>query len=728
MALGLTINKTKLQVKNIQEALDQQGRAAITAFNNFTEQARGNKRQLDKIVDAQQKAQRELELRAQLEQKRQLVQGSAAAFSLLAKLAFSKDPVAVARIDTGVSSIARITDSVLQLSSGLNPTTGAKLLLSTNIAGGALALISMFGPQNSETDIMKQQLSAIRQDISALRQDMDERFDRLENMLVEAMNYIGQRLSNIDTRLQNIEENLRKMGKTMDVLYHVSRDTFNFLIAHEFEESARQCAREVLRAEMSSDKAFDCIEKSSNYARKGANKYAVSSGSLYDVNVDVDVGAVIGASLPAIEQVGYLDAVLRQASQSQMLKRDYAVSAEDLISPPDWATAVDGFSSIIANPSQFKAFKVEGVRSDRLVRNYSNDIADIIKIGERAKGGIATMRKDGVQFALDRMADKVGKLADLATNMVVENLSKKDLSILSVGDLEFDAEIRSTHNTDFKPEVEGWAYGVRFSATKYFFVTEGKQKGRQWEGQWRVSRFDDVQRTYDSRVPRDAYVRDWKDFFRSRYATLLSGGALTLEYNRTILDLQDRLSEVNGPYLENGQVGDLTASAKTDLYAAYSHIESLAPHEPQEAHAPTKRADALQDAILIISPDDDKKQQLQAVCDEIAKSRQVVSAYAGLIRTSFTQQDEGWRVALSELPETSADLCGALLKVPNQSDATNQKLPVKEFMAVTIKDRLIPKIERFRTLFDRADQSGGMDMIDARLRGLRTFIHAPAPN
>src|SRR5262249_26332028 len=103
--LGLTVNNNKTKIKNIQEALDQQGRAAITAFSNLTEQARENKRKLDQIVDAQEKARREAELRAQLEEKRQLVQGSAAAFSLLAKLAFSKDPVAVARIDTGVSSI-----------------------------------------------------------------------------------------------------------------------------------------------------------------------------------------------------------------------------------------------------------------------------------------------------------------------------------------------------------------------------------------------------------------------------------------------------------------------------------------------------------------------------------------------------------------------------------------------------------------------------------------------
>jgi hypothetical protein len=38
------------------------------------------------------------------------------------------------------------------------------------------------------------------------------------------------------------------------------------------------------------------------------------------------------------------------------------------------------------------------------------------------------------------------------------------------------------------------------------------------------------------------------------------------------------------------------------------------------------------------------------------------------------------------------------------------------------------KIEQLRAEFEQANQSGGMDMIDARLRGLRSFIHAPAPN
>jgi hypothetical protein len=236
-----------------------------------------------------------------------------------------------------------------------------------------------------------------------------------------------------------------------------------------------------------------------------------------------------------------------------------------------------------------------------LVENYKNDIADIIRIGEAARGSIKRMRKDGVQFALDRLSDKVNKLADLAANMAVQDLMKRDLSILSIGDLEFDAEIRSTQNTDFNPTVTGvWAYGVRFSATKYFYVQEGPQKGRRWEGQRRVSRFDDVQRTYDSRVPRERYVHDWVDFFRGRYDALLNGGALTLEYNHSVMDLQDRLPDVNGPYLDNQPVKDLTTTTKTDFFAAYSHLASLAPHEPPEAQRPTKPSDALQKATIRI--------------------------------------------------------------------------------------------------------------------------------
>jgi hypothetical protein len=721
--LQVSIGSNKLKIKTLQDALDKQGAVTIAAFNSLTDQARDNKRQLDKIVDAQEKARRELELRAQLEEKRQLVQGSAAALSLVAKLAFGKDPVAAARIDTGISSVAKITDSVLQLSSGVN--MGAKLILSANMAGAALSIISMFGPQNSETAMMQQQLSAIKKDISELRQDMDERFDRIESMLINMTKYIDQRLATIDQRLTNIEDNLRNVNKTLDVLYKLTRESFNFLISQQFEESARECARPLRRAEFSADRAFDCVEASSRYARNGANKFAISSGSLFDLKADIDTAAGEGASLPPIEQVGYLDAVLREADQQKMLKNGYAVAVDDLVSPPDWATAVDNFSSFIARPEQFQAFKTGGIDSKKLVDNYKNDIVDIINIGEAARSSIEKMRRVGVEFALDRLSDKVSKLADLASNMVVQDIDKRDLSILSIGDLEYRAEMRSRQNTDFSPTVTGdWAYGILFSTTKYFYVQEGQQKSLRWEGQWRVSRFDDVQRTYDSRVPRARYESDWLNWYRDRYSSLLSGGALTHEYDRTIMDLRDRLPEVNDPYLEKQDVGHLTPTAKTDFFAAYSRITSLAPHElPPDIH-PTNPSGALQNAILIISPDDDRKQQLQAACDDLSNMRSVVSAYAGLIRTSFTEQDAKWRIALSELPETAVEICGTLLKTPSESDTTNQNLAVKEFMVATIKNAMIPKIEALRSEFQKTDQTGGMDMIDTRLRGLRTFTRA----
>src|SRR5262249_26058071 len=140
-------------------------------------------------------------------------------------------------------------------------------------------------------------------------------------------------------------------------------------------------------------------------------------------------------------------------------------------------------------------------------------------------------------------------------------------------------------------------YGVRFSATKYFYVTEGQKKGQRWEGQWRVSRFDDVQRTYDSRVERTRYEHDWVDYFRPRYATLLGGGGLAQEYNRTLMDLQDRLPEVNTPYLEKEEVGHLTSTAKELFYTAYSHVRSLAPHVSQEIHVPPQAVNTQPNAI-----------------------------------------------------------------------------------------------------------------------------------
>ena len=647
--LEVSIGTQKLQVKNLQDLLEKQGTVAIAAFNSLTTQAADNKRQLDLIVDAQEKARHSLELRAQLEEKRQIVQGSAAALSIVAKLAFGKDPVAAARIDTGISSVAKITDSVLQLSSGVN--AGAKILLSANMAGAALSIISMFGPQNSETAMMQQQLSAIKKDISELRQDMDERFDRIEGMLINMTKYIDQRLDTIDERLKNIEDNLRNVNQTLDVLYKITRESFNFLISQEFEESARECARPLRRSDFSADAAFDCIAASSRYARNGANKFAISSGSLFDLKADIDTAAGMGASLPPIEQVGYLDAVLREADQLRMLKKGYPVAVEDLVSPPDWATAVDNFSSFVARPEQFQVFKTRGIDRKKLVDNYKNDIVDIIKIGEVARTSIEKMRGAGVEFALDRFSDKVAKLADLAAGMVIQDIDKKDLGILSTGDFEYHAEMRSRDNKEFNPTVTGdWGYGMLFSVTKYFYVQEGPQKGLRWEGQWRVSRFDDVQRTYDSRVARSRYESDWLDWFRDRYPTLLSGGAMTHEYDRTIMDLHDRLPEVNDPYLEKQDIGHMTQTAKTDFLAAYSRVTSLAPHElPPDFH-PANPGDTPQTG----SPDSNEAQQLQTACDDLGNMRSVVAAYANLIRTSFTEQDDKWRAALSELPETTA--------------------------------------------------------------------------
>ena len=66
---------------------------------------------------------------------------------------------------------------------------------------------------------------------------------------------------------------------------------------------------------------------------------------------------------------------------------------------------------------------------------------------------------------------------------------------------------------------------------------------------------------------------------------------------------------------------------------------------------------------------------MHAACDDVANMRRVVAAYAGLIRTSFTEQDAKWRDALSALPETSAELCGTLLSVPTPSESAIQDLP-----------------------------------------------------
>lgn len=681
------IGNVERAISNLKDLANLQSTALSGAFRDLSGQLITSKKDLGRrFEDMAQKRLKESEQEFEIRKKQFIVNSSAEGLALVAKLAFSKDPVTARRIEASANSISKIANSVIKLSSSGALAQGAKAALTMDIASGALALMSMFGPQNNETSMMAEQLQGIREDISALRQHMDDRFDRVEEMIIAATKHLDAQLKRMDQRLDDIEERLKNVDATLKALYGISTDAFAFLIAKDFTESLRICEREITKSTASIGAAQGCIEKTSVYGREGSNRYAVSSGATLDISLDIDQAAARAGGLPDLDRVGYLDAVLRNAERRGLIK-NYKDKTTGIASPPDWAVAVDFFSKIVSEPEKYEAFKRQKITRERLVdaNNYGPDITDLVSLGEKTMEKIAVIRKHGVTFALQRLEGKLAKLADIVGQAQFDQAKTRDLGILGVGGARRYAQLSNPAGTGGFRSDGTTRYSIRFYDEDYLTVTAGPQTGRVWQLRWRATKLHSLNALMAQHQEGNVETA-WTNYINQNYAAEKPG--FTTIVDRSVASYQANFPEINEPYLDGVNVRDFMPAGNGALRYAQNQSMNLP--------------------------------AVKQACEEAAQARKVVDSYAWLMRTSTTDGDQQWIQDLEALPGRDAvQLC----RTANLAEASGT---IKEAPKKRLQQFFSAAIAKLKGSFMANNQAGGMDTITTRIQGLRTLA-APAP-
>jgi hypothetical protein len=669
--------KVTVAIGKLEEALKKGSKDTAAAIADLTNAIQSEQTAAFRDALAKDKA------RNDLQAKRDLIAGSSQALGLIARIALVNDPVLASRIEGGASAVARIADSIVQLAGPDPLNKGMKVLLSANIAGGALALVSLIGSKNSESAVLMSQLQGIQKQLSSMNQQMNARFDRLEKIIVDVTKHLDARLDTIDKRLVGIQKELEKLSQKSDNIYEISRESFSYVVSAPFRTSVRKCSRSISKELFSGETALKCFEDAVEYGLLVAPLRVISSGALYDPSLDVDEGMYLAGELSPLVRLGYLDAALRYAKR-EGLNSDFDVPLSSIVSPTDWADSVDILSGYLAHPEQFKGLSDVGYDQGDLIAGFREDIERLIEQGNDAKVYVESIRRAGLAFALDRYSLQVGELLNNLSEEVLSGMYTRDLGILGESPRHLYATLRG--NTDIPFGTGGdMRFSIKYYDDKNYVVTHGPETGRVWRTRKRETFFYQM----------GELMGGGDEASKVQHFTMIINqpGArealpFTLEFDTTLTEHSNFIREVNEPYLAGVDVVDYTVDAKGSLYRSFVKARS--------------------------------SEKLAASCQAVARSYVSVRMYAELLRSSYSEADTEWLQSLAELPGTDAKAVCSGLSLPNTSVAEKQRLDT--YVANQNKAAFAARVDALKTAFLAADQSVGIDALETRIDALAKII------
>ena len=471
------------------------------------------------------------EINARLQSQQDLLQGSVQVGVIIGQIAFAKNPVAAAKLDSGLHAVQSIGQSIINLGKpGIS--TGLTILSSANIAGAGLALVGLLGGGNDGSAVLLQQVNAVRGDISELREEMNDRFDRVEAMLVEITNQLNNRLNSLDKKLDQVLSELSTIDQRLVVMFGVDLDSFKFLI-----------------------------------------QMALSSAVTLDPALDVDESANRARSLKEEDKVAYLGAVLKEAVQKGIWSgQPSTVELGKFPNPGFWDDGIDGFASFLAGINSFRGVQQVGLKRADFVHDYAGDIQSLlIPSGELAIKSIAQIRRAGAEFAVQRYKAAMDALAATASNDVINVLTKKDLQITTISNRKF-ANITAGHGMGQFRSDGTTLYSIMYHNNDYYVIGLGPEKGREWRVKRQTWRWVDIGRLMCQNCEGTTEQDYTRDINRPVvFASLAPSFNVDFDH-ASISELADSLPEINTPYLNGVFVPDLSAAARALIVGAQVEV------------------------------------------------------------------------------------------------------------------------------------------------------------
>lgn len=623
---------------------------------------------------------------AKIEERRATVEASVMAASIIGKFVFAKNPVAAARFEAGMGSVHRIADSIVSLCKpGL--TDGAKLLLSANIASGAIGLVGLIGSsKSSESVMLLEQLNAVRSDISSLRAEMNERFDRVEKLITDVTAHLDRRLDKIDSKLERLVSDLEKVANDVDSIVAVGHDAFRFLIVDKYAELFRQCGRKIALVTLPADRVHDCLESAVTYGTRGSSLAVVSAAALYDKNLALDDAVAVALDMDEGDRPAYLEMALRDAVGRGAWQHALP-PAGSTVSPQAWADAVDILSATLAAIPSFKSMADAGLTTETVTADFTDDIGDLIEKGEASRATIQDLRVSGAEFALTRYVEAVYAFGQSVSANLTDVISSEDLGIFETRQKLWAMETTGDGSAPYG--ADGLVrYSIRYFRDQNYHIAMGPEAGSFWQIAQRESMFG----AYNAIMCQFCEGSIAKNETSSMNQDISRYSGFSLEFTRSVLDYPAELKATNKNYIRSVPLTEYPEAGRKAFDKAFDEVS--------------------------------RAESLGTPCAAIGRSRRVVGLFANLLRSSYGDMDNPWLELLEALPGPDTDgRCSALVALMRAKISETSPEDLEKSVIRSALSAVNPGIESFRSAYSQGDHAGNLYEIDRRLEGLRALLN-----
>ncbi|WP_156948901.1 hypothetical protein [Bradyrhizobium sp. WSM1417] len=406
--------------KQLRAEVDDQKKAMDLLANEFGILVKGHADLAKKLREQKDKRDKQEELTRQKDN----IEAGVMSVQLLSRALLRKQPDLQYRVSTGAKSIGTIANSVLQLSQpGLK--TGAKILLSGNIANAALGIIGLFGPMGKDptTSLLEEGFSSVRSDIKALSEEMHDRFDQVDKELEKIYSSMQLNFINLDKRLDVIDKRLIDLDTSVASLRKIEVDAWRTFISSDYKQAVRYCFNPEAYKYLAYGKYAECLEKFRYYGAEVASNPVVTGAVYLSPTVRPEEAFLMTAKLQPDFRLGLLTESLSLTSSKKPIAVDRAPN------PTAWSGAVDAY---IALRNNYKRLKYS---SDIDIKALTKDGFDSLNSSaELILDAVHKIRSDGANAALSIYERNALALAKPVAASLLDRLARMDLGLIEVAD------------------------------------------------------------------------------------------------------------------------------------------------------------------------------------------------------------------------------------------------------------------------------------------------------
>jgi len=447
----------KVETKNSLKALQAQMKKLASEHKSLADAVIAERKRAEALVEVQRR--------------RDNVEASYQVVRLLSRVAFKDQPTAQYRITTGARSIATIADSVVRLrGDGLQ--TGAKVLLSMNIANAAFSMAGMFGPMGRDPTaaMIEEGFKSVRSDIRSLRREMNDRFDRVDEALKIIASTMDDRFNRLDKQFDKLADSINDLKEDQKRAYRVSKATFEELLQKDFADAYDYCTNALAEEYLELDSFTRCLIAVKAYGTRVASNEVVTGAALFQPTLRPEDAAMQLQALPPELFPGFLNSSLVYGVGGP----GAAIPAlrTPVPSVKAWSASVDLYLQIRSMGPKLKKMRVDPLTPSRLALLTTPHIDELRASGIQALSSVGALRREGVQAAAAiyrRYADAF--VTDLVGS-TMQALIEEDLGIVDGG-------------VDFRDHVNGYVHingwqRVRMELRRgtQYVVKEGPDRGK----------------------------------------------------------------------------------------------------------------------------------------------------------------------------------------------------------------------------------------------------------